>query len=198
MEHTGYPLYFPPSEMSFYWRRWPRRCKRRLPSSSRSLSISPFFSLSLSRLSLSLCLQRRTTSKSQRRIVSQILGGGVSGPFRTPAPRFHFVREPHRHSTLSLFLPLVIYNGFSPFFSELQKPRLPCKLVPLVLWSYNYAADLAILCPCCLLPFFPSPGSGRTLRREKRRNEHWQASFREFECVCQSEMELESTGNDKA
>ena len=174
MEHTGYPLYFPPSEMSFYWRRWPRRCKRRLPTSSRSLSISPFLSLSLS-LSLSPSvfrgkrLQSRSGESFRKSLEEAYRRGG--GPFRTPAPRFHFVREPHRHSTLSLFLPLVIYNGFSPFFSELQKSRLPCKLVPLVLWSYNYAADLADIVPTLSVTLLSFARLGTDFTgREKRRS----------------------------
>lgn len=67
---------------------------------------------------------------------------------RTP-PSIHplpLATLPSTRSRLCLFLPLVIYNGFSPSFSELQKPpRLPCKLVPSVLWLHNYAPDFAML-----------------------------------------------------
>lgn len=133
MEHAGYPLYFPPSEMSFYWRRLPRGGDA---SNSTTLSLSlclPFFVTPLP-LSLSVSLfpndfkvvaGNRFANPWRRRI----------GVFRTLAPRFHFAHN--STSTLSLFPPLVIYNRFSPFFAPtVQKSRLPCKLVPSLLLSY--------------------------------------------------------------
>lgn len=133
MEHAGYPLYFPPSEMSFYWRRLPRGGDA---SNSTTLSLSlclPFFVTPLP-LSLSVSLfpndfkvvaGNRFANPWRRRI----------GAFRTLAPRFHFAHN--STSTLSLFPPLVIYNRFSPFFAPtIQKSRLPCKLVPSLLLSY--------------------------------------------------------------
>lgn len=133
MEHAGYPLYFPPSEMSFYWRRLPRGGDA---SNSTTLSLSlclPFFVTPLP-LSVSLFLfpndfkvvaGNRFANPWRRRI----------GAFRTLAPRFHFAHN--STSTLSLFPPLVIYNRFSPFFAPtIQKSRLPCKLVPSLLLSY--------------------------------------------------------------
>lgn len=131
MEHAGYPLYFPPSEMSFYWRRLPRGGDA---SNSTTLSLClPFFVTPLP-LSLSVSLfpndfkvvaGNRFANPWRRRI----------GAFRTLAPRFHFAHN--STSTLSLFPPLVIYNRFSPFFAPtIRKSRLPCKLVPSLLLSY--------------------------------------------------------------
>ena len=133
MEHTGYPLYFPPSEMSFYWRRWPERCKRRL----RSLSIPfyPFLSLSFS-LSLSLCLcllaandfkvvaGNRFANPWRRRI----------GPFRTPAPRFHFVHYPTTRLCLSFWLSLSIM-GFRRSLANCRNPVY--RVNPFVLRYYG-------------------------------------------------------------
>lgn len=132
MEHAGYPLYFPPSEMSFYWRRLPRGGDAS-NSTTLSLSLSSLFVTPLP-LSLSVSLfpndfkvvaGNRFANPWRRRI----------GAFRTLAPRFHFAHN--STSTLSLFPPLVIYNRFSPFFAPtIQKSRLPCKLVPSLLLSY--------------------------------------------------------------
>lgn len=132
MEHAGYPLYFPPSEMSFYWRRLPRGGDAS-NSTTLSLSLSSLFVTPLP-LSLSVSLfpndfkvvaGNRFANPWRRRI----------GAFRTLAPRFHFAHN--STSTLSLFPPLVIYNRFSPFFAPtIRKSRLPCKLVPSLLLSY--------------------------------------------------------------
>ena len=185
MEHTGYPLYFPPSEMSFYWRRWPRRCKRRLPTSSRSLSISPFLSLSLS-LSLFLPLSleandfkvvagNRFANPWRRRI------GGGEAPFVHRHLDFTSCANP---TATRLCLSFCLSLSIMGFRRSLANYRNPVYRVNSFLWYYGLIIIQRIspiLCPRCLLPFFPSLGSGPTLRAVRK--EGALLGIREFERV---------------
>ena len=184
MEHTGYPLYFPPSEMSFYWRRWPRRCKRRLPTSSRSLSISPFLSLSLS-LSLSPSvfrgkrLQSRSGESFRKSLEEAYRRGGA--PFVHRHLDFTSCANP---TATRLCLSFCLSLSIMGFRRSLANYRNPVYRVNSFLWYYGLIIMQRIspiLCPRCLLPFFPSLGSGPTLRAVRK--EGALLGIREFERV---------------